>query len=1591
MPIGGEPSPAENAALAAALNGYAVRSGPDDFSSLTGFLDRYPHSPWSAALLTGLGKEYYNTAHYSLALEAWRQAWTHAKEARDAKGLMVMNRAVSELAYLYARLGRTTELEALLKSLEGRTFSGEPAQKIVGAREALWTMRNQPEVAFRCGPLALHRIKLATDPQHPATEAIFNSASTPNGIALPDVAELSRKVGLDYQMAFRKPGAPFIVPSVVHWKAGHYAALTKQVDDRFLVEDPTFGNTVWPTRQALEAETSGYFLVPAGPLPSGWRRVDAQEGTTVWGKGKTSNNDKDVYTPQDEQTTDCKEGGDSEGMAISSVHLMLANLQVRDMPLGYTPPVGPPVRFTVRYNHRGAPIPGNPSNLGGWTCDWFACINDNPQSPMADVKYYVGGGGARTFTGFNSSSQTYAFQQFDQTLLKRTSTNSYELLLPDGSRKIFAQSDGSVGTSRNIYLSQVLDPQGNAVTLSYDTNLLLTAITDAIGQVTTLRYGMLHSQYSPNDYLTLTNVTDPFGRSATFDYDLVQVGDFYTIVNGVVVKDTPIYQWFLARITDVLGLTSSVTYASIGISLETQNETLYTLGVRTLITPYGTNTFSVGNGPSTNSTMRYVETLFPDGSRERVEYNQDTSVFNAATQTGGVPTGMATDTEYLTYRNTYYWSRVACATAYGDYSKARLYHWLHTADLASTAGILESTKPALENRVWYDYPGQGGSFVVGSSNKPRHVGRVLDDGSTQLYTYAYNGLGHLTSQVDPVGRTFTYIYDTNGIDLLEVRQTRAGKNELLTRRTYNSQHRPLTIVDTAGQTNSFTWNARGQLLTATNPKREITTCTYDASGYLLAVDGPLPGTNDTVSASYDAYGRVHTLTDLSGYTLSVEYDALDRRTRITYPDGTFTQYAFDLLNLASIQDRAGRVTRFERNNMRQITRMTDPLGRVYGFDWCHCGALRSLIDPLGRKTTWHTDVQARPIGKQYADGSQVTYVYENTTSRLRQVIDEKQQTTVCTYNLDNSLRSTAYLNSAVPTPGVTYTYDPEYERLTSVTDSTGTTLYSYIPITATPGLGAGRLASMDGPLPNDTIIYAYDELGRLVHRAINGVDSVVAYDAAGRTTAATNALGSFFRTYDGSSRRVLSETFPNGQGLTRAYDPVLEDLQLQRITWVAGATPLSEFLYNHNPSRGEITRWSQQAGVQAPDVYSFTYDNASQLVAATVTNSGVEINAFGYSYDPAANRLTEQAGGTSNTSTYNALNQLSTSTARSASRTNEWDAANRLVAVSDGNQRTEFTYDGQGRMVGIRQLLNGLEISHRLFVWDRGQLCEERDTKGGVVKRFFAQGVRIETGANPGNYYYSRDHLQSIREVVDAGGTLRARYAYDPFGRRTKLSGDLEADFGFAGMFWSSEANLALARFRAYDPVLGRWLNRDPIGEAGDPNLYAYARENPVRWTDPLGLDGNDKDTEEHLKEIVEWGENVGYQLHILAGLNELFEWEADWGLAAEGFGTFIGTGLKAAEDIVHAVQCPDGNHILAATFDIELTIAVLRVPGIGLPIAAAEFLDDLTGGPINMVRITEWQQKQIEAQQRLQQEGDEGLQRGYEDSMKALDQIGGP
>src|ERR1700730_1653619 len=61
-------------------------------------------------------------------------------------------------------------------------------------------------------------------------------------------------------------------------------------------------------------------------------------------------------------------------------------------------------------------------------------------------------------------------------------------------------------------------------------------------------------------------------------------------------------------------------------------------------------------------------------------------------------------------------------------------------------------------------------------------------------------------------------------------------------------------------------------------------------------------------------------------------------------------------------------------------------------------------------------------------------------------------------------------------------------------------------------------------------------------------------------------------------------------------------------------------------------------------------------------------------------------------------------------------------------------------------------------------------------------------------------------------------------------------DFAFTGHYYHARSGLYLAPYRAYNPSIGRWLSRDPLGEKGGLNLYAYVGNDPVNRVDPFGL-----------------------------------------------------------------------------------------------------------------------------------------------------------
>ena len=152
--------------------------------------------------------------------------------------------------------------------------------------------------------------------------------------------------------------------------------------------------------------------------------------------------------------------------------------------------------------------------------------------------------------------------------------------------------------------------------------------------------------------------------------------------------------------------------------------------------------------------------------------------------------------------------------------------------------------------------------------------------------------------------------------------------------------------------------------------------------------------------------------------------------------------------------------------------------------------------------------------------------------------------------------------------------------------------------------------------------------------------------------------------------------YPNGQTSHFAYSSNLGDRRLQHLTHQKpNAAVISAFTYAYNPT-GEITNWVQQLGA-VTQTWSIGYDPADQLT--TVVQNGTSTNTFGYTYDAAGNRLTETTNNLQRSFAYNALNELlSSSDVGTTNVIYEWDAEQRLTAINQGTNRSEFSYRRPG-------------------------------------------------------------------------------------------------------------------------------------------------------------------------------------------------------------------------------------------------------------------------------------------------------------------------
>jgi RHS repeat-associated protein len=565
----------------------------------------------------------------------------------------------------------------------------------------------------------------------------------------------------------------------------------------------------------------------------------------------------------------------------------------------------------------------------------------------------------------------------------------------------------------------------------------------------------------------------------------------------------------------------------------------------------------------------------------------------------------------------------------------------------NTSGKVATQAIAGQGTYKFTY-GSGGSTTVtepdGTTRKLSYnsAGYLTSDqravGTTVAHTIgitvnAAQAAGDLPGSVsDGLGRTIASTYDANGDELKNTYTS--GTSSVSSSATYNATPlgMPDSVTDPAGQTEHFTYNARGDLNGVTDPLGNKGTATYNGQGNQLSVASPLGNTTAgsytgglltsstdplgrVTHVGYDQQGRPVMAVSPDGATATTTYDADNQITATTDPDGNTSTYAYDTNgNLTKVTDPMGNATTYAYNNADQLTSITDPLGKVTTFTYNTAGQEASVVDPNGHKTVYTYDSLGHLTFVGYgatASGtyqSTLTYTYSTATGDLTSVAD-----------------------SATGAGTITYTYDA-FDHVTSEAGPGGTISYVYN--------SAGQLTSMTLP-GQSAITYTYNGVGQLTKEVQGTQTATFSYDADGR---------------------LATETMPDGITATYGYD---KDAELTAITYASGTTTVGTVTYGYDADGRRISEGGTLVSTVLP---------ASQ--SGSTYNADNELTSFGgktYTYDADGNLLTD---GTS-TYTWNDRGQLTSVATGSATSTLGYDALGRLISTSIGGVTTTFVYQGK--------------------------------------------------------------------------------------------------------------------------------------------------------------------------------------------------------------------------------------------------------------------------------------------------------------------------
>ena len=587
-----------------------------------------------------------------------------------------------------------------------------------------------------------------------------------------------------------------------------------------------------------------------------------------------------------------------------------------------------------------------------------------------------------------------------------------------------------------------------------------------------------------------------------------------------------------------------------------------------------------------------------------------------------------------------------------------------------------------------------------------------------------------------------------------------------------------------------------------------------------------------------------------------------------------------------IQKSTGSADRYDvtysYDEANRLLSVTDVLAaKTAGYEYFDIGALKTAINPNGITAHRTLDTRHRLDLLEYKKTpttvlSSLDYSYDiksNVTQLIRDDTGAGGTSKTFTFGYDEISRLTS---ANYGTETVSYTYDKSGNRLTQVSSVDGTTTYTVA--TNSNQLTHRSLVPEDADFA--TLNYSYDAEGKLTQRS-EGTDSdAFTYSFGSQLTQIEKTrAGVVSQTlsyaYDGSGQRV--KVTDSGGTRYFLYDggmPVLELDANKKIT--------SSYLYGadgvvYRRKHNAVAHWhfDEGNGTIAHDVDGANHGTLSNVKAAKPPTwsfgCGLLFDGVGDlvkvpdsdGLDLAGDKLTITAWVKPHSSQVGPLvkkinpthgyriNITGTGALRFVLRRNGQNKTVTSTTTVPLNKWTHVAvrYDG----AQMRIFINGtIDTATTAATNANTPIATTAPVLiGGDTSRHHFHGYMDDVSiynralsdseiadlVNDVDKRYEYHHINALGSNIvstDDNQNVLVRYEYDVFGAIRSETGTSDNTRKFTGKEFDADSNLYYYGARYYDPYIGRFTQRDPIGDG--VNWYAYVANNPLRFIDPTGL-----------------------------------------------------------------------------------------------------------------------------------------------------------